>query len=110
MARLAYALMILALAPTAARSQTAMLRHFSSPAVASRPLPDAQFRVRAGPPEDIGHSFDPMFAATELAPNTMVGLGFFGIKRDRANQPAVTVRDVATSRTRRTAVGVRLRF
>jgi hypothetical protein len=107
MARLVPIALFLAVAPAGAWSQSAPIPGFSIPADASRPSPDGQFRLRS---DSQTESSGPNFAGTELAPDTMLGLGIFGLKRDRSYQPPVTVRDVATSPTRRAGVGVRLKF
>jgi hypothetical protein len=49
-------------------------------------------------------------ASTEIAPNATFGLGVFGLKPDRARQPAVTVHETNMPRTRRAGIGLRLGF
>jgi hypothetical protein len=107
MARLVPIALFLAFAPAAAWPQSTPVRDFSIRSDASRAPPDGQFRLRSDSHAELS---DPNFAGTELAPNTMLGIGTFGLKRDRSYQAPVTVRDIATSRTRRPGVGLRLKF
>jgi hypothetical protein len=110
MARLVSIALFLSFAPAAAWSQSAPSRDFSIPADAWRQSPNGQFRLRSDSQTEASGSGSQMFAGTELAPNAVLGIGAFGMKRERSYQAPVTVRDVATTRTRRPAVGVRLKF
>src|SRR5881394_2355105 len=110
MARLVPIALFLVRSPAAAWPQSAPIRDFSIPSEAWQAPTGGQFRLRPNTRNEANSSGGPTFAGTELAPNTMLGFGTFGLKRDRSYQPPVTVRDIATSRTRRAGVGVRLRF
>jgi hypothetical protein len=50
------------------------------------------------------------FASTQVAPNARLGVGFFGLKRERSGMGAATVREVNAPKTRRAAIGFSLKF
>jgi hypothetical protein len=62
--------------------------------------------VATAPPD----SSTRMFASTEVSSNAAVGFGLFGLKRERTILPHVTGYDASRPRSRRAAVGVRLKF
>jgi hypothetical protein len=51
-----------------------------------------------------------LFAGSEVSPNSTLGLGVFGLKRDRMALPPVTVYEVNTRQSRRPGVGLSLKF
>jgi len=108
MARLVPIALFLAFVPATAWAQSMQVR---DPSILSeaRTSRNDQFRLPAETQSDSIPSNSQFFAGTELAPNAILGFGAFGLKRERSVQAPVIVRDVRT-RTRRTGVGVRLKF
>jgi hypothetical protein len=52
----------------------------------------------------------PLFAGTEVSPNSRLGLGVFGHKRDRTALPPATVYEVYTRQSRKPGLGFILKF
>lgn len=51
-----------------------------------------------------------VLAGTQLAPDTLVGFGIFGLKAEKSPHAAATARDLSITRSRKAAVGVSLKF
>jgi hypothetical protein len=51
-----------------------------------------------------------IFAGTEVSPNSVLGLGVFGPKRDRAALTPVTVYEINTRQSRKPGLGFSLKF
>ena len=51
-----------------------------------------------------------VLAGTELAPDTLVGFGIFGLKAEKSPHAAATARDLSVTRSRKAAVGLSLKF
>lgn len=51
-----------------------------------------------------------MFAGAEVSPKSRLGLGVFGLKRDKGALPPVTVYEVNTRPSRKPGVGFSLKF
>lgn len=50
------------------------------------------------------------FAGTDVFPNSRLGLGVFGLKRDRTALPPTTVYEVNTRQSRKPGLGFSLKF
>ena len=61
-------------------------------------------------PSFVAISGSRVVAGTELAPNTLVGIGMFGLKSEKSPHAAATARDLAVTRSRKAAVGLSLKF
>ena len=109
MARLVPIALFLAFVPAAAWSQSVQIRDFSASSDA-RSSRDGQFRLPSESQAESVLSNGQFFAGAEVAPNTLLGFGTFGMKRERSYQAPVTARDMKAQRSRRTGVGVRLKF
>ena len=80
----------------------------STPTWAQSPPNTHQWRIGEAARPALSRSNS--FASTDIAPNATLGLGIFGLKPDRARQPAVTVHETNMPRTRRAGIGLRLGF
>ena len=96
--------------PALAQSQSANLA--PKPMVIEEQQPEPSFDI----PDDLSDSANLrpagswIVAGTEMVPNTMIGIGIFGEKVERAAQARATVRDFTLPKTRKPAVGFSLKF
>lgn len=77
--------------------------------IAAQSLPSRSFALSPGPSLS-SEAFDRRKTYTEVAPNTRLGIGIFGLKTERSHQAPVTAREIGTPRTRRAGVGISVRF
>jgi hypothetical protein len=110
MARLVPIASMIAILSAPAWSQSAPVAPISAPAAHQQgraqnyDIPDEQAT-------SVGGGFGSrVLAGTELAPDTLVGFGIFGLKAEKSPHAAATARDLSLTRSRKAAVGLSMRF
>ena len=107
MARLLSVALLLALGATPGWSQSLALPNTpadGAPTVRSYSLPNV------APQGTLSDRRGRLLAGTEVGPGAIFGIGMFGLKRDKADLPRATGREINVPKTRHKGIGLSLSF